>query len=716
MTLLSFRYLLLHATRQGMSPSPPAPEASWSQRFIEKAIRQWLGFSLRTTRWRFDATPEARALLLKERGDGQQPGLLVAFWHEALALSPALWWWTEPRNPSMQLHVLVSRNRDGRLIANIVAPWRIPAIHGSSDKKGKNKGGAAALRQIRMALERGHTIAVMPDGPKGPHRHIQPGVLALAEKTGVPIIPVGVQCRCLHAPSWDRMILPLPFGRGRIVCAEPVHVKDGNRGTAATQLLERLNAAQEEAGRSADSYPERLAPMPSQCVTDKPVSAPPHPAAAQRAGAPFFWNVLASALAPALIVMLRHRLRRGKELRGRLRERLGLDEMPRPAGPLVWFHAASVGETVSILPVLRTLLETTPTIHILVTTGTVTGFRTLTRELPEAMESGRLLHRFVPLDVPRWVRRFLHHWRPDCLVLTESELWPNMIAACNAQAIPVTVINGRLSRAALSGWQQARRTAGMMMVSLSWVAARSPEDAARFRMLGANNVFYDGDLKTAASPLSADPALLETASTAIGKRPVWIAASTHPGEEPNILAAAKIVMQSHPDLLTIIAPRHPERGATVASEAQCAFPSARPVPRRSQGDLPANTDPVWVVDTLGELGTLFRLSRIVFMGNSLIPTGGTAPGGGHNPFEPARLGCAIASGPAISNFEEAFEALGEATTIVNTPEELARWVERMLNNPDRVAQLGATGQVIATRDQTLPARLADLIQRTMRHA
>ncbi|MFT8719114.1 glycosyltransferase N-terminal domain-containing protein [Acetobacter sp.] len=699
-----------------MSPSPPAPEVSWSQRFIEKAIRQWLGFSLRTTRWHFDATPEARALLLKERGDGQQPGLLVAFWHEALALSPALWWWTEPRNPSMQLHVLISRNRDGRLIANIVAPWRIPAIHGSSDKKGKNKGGAAALRQIRIALEQGHTIAVMPDGPKGPHRHIQPGVLALAEKTGVPIIPVGVQCRCIHAPSWDRMILPLPFGRGRIVCGEPVHVKDGKREAAATQLRERLNAAQEEAGRSAGSYPERLAPMPPQCVTDEPVSAPAHPSVTQRTGAPFLWNALASALAPALIVMLRYRLRRGKELGGRLWERLGLDDAPRPVGPLVWFHAASVGETVSILPVLRVLLETTPAIHILVTTGTVTGSRTLTRELPQAMESERLLHRFVPLDVPRWVRRFLHHWRPDCLVLTESELWPNMIAACNAQGIPVTVINGRLSRAALSGWQRARRTAGVMMASLSWVAARSPEDAARFRMLGANNVFYDGDLKTAAPPLSGDPELLQAGCNAIGKRPVWIAASTHPGEEQNILTAAKIVMRSYPDLLTIIAPRHPERGATVASEAQRAFPSAPPAPRRSQGKLPTNADPIWVVDTLGELGTLFQLSSIVFMGNSLFPADGTAPGGGHNPFEPARFGCAVASGSAISNFEEAFEALGNATTIVNTPQELARWVETMLSNPDLVAQRGAAGRAIATRDQALPIRLADLIQRTMRHA
>lgn len=697
------------------SASPPFSSAdgtTLSRHLLEKAIRGWLGFALRTTRWRFEATPEARALLLHERGDGTQPGLLVAFWHEALALSPALWWWTEPRNPSMRLHVLISRNNDGRLIARIVTPWRIPPIHGSSDKKGKNKGGAAALRQIRQALAQGHTVAVMPDGPKGPRRVIQPGIIALAEKTGIPILPVGVQCTCMHAPSWDRMIVPLPFGRGRIVCGTPVSVEPGNRDAASQTLTQRLIAVQEEAGTQAATYPDMLATMPARAVVDGPVHAPVSPHRPKPVGTPIIWSMLTSLLAPGLIAMLRVRVRRGKEIRERTRERLGFATMRRPDGPLIWMHAASVGETLSIIPVIRAILEKPSAPKVIVTTGTVTAAATLARELPEAMQAGRILHSFVPLDVPRWIRRFLRHWRPDGLVLTESELWPNMIAACNAAGLPVMLVNGRLSRSALTGWRKLPRMGENMMSALSWIAARSPEDAARFRMLGASNVFCDGDLKTATPPLAADASVLEAARKAIGTRPVWIAASTHPGEEKLVLKAAKILKGSYPDLLTIIAPRHPERGAAIANEVKAAFPSDRPTPRRSQGEWPDASAPIWIVDTLGELGVLFRLSQIVFMGNSLIAPDSPMEGGGHNPLEPARLGCAIMTGPAIDNFEETFAALGEAIIVVRSAQDLANKVKALLDDPTRVAALGQAGERVATRDQNLPFRLADLICRT----
>lgn len=682
------------------------------QQILEKAIRGWLGFALRTTRWHFEATPEARALLLHERGDGTQPGLLVAFWHEALALSPALWWWTEPRNPSMRLHVLISRNRDGRLIARIVTPWRIPPIHGSSDKKGKNKGGAAALRQIRQALAQGHTVAVMPDGPKGPRRVIQPGVLALAEKTGIPILPVGVQCTCLHAPSWDRMIVPLPFGRGRIVCGAPVSVEPGKRDAAGQTLALRLTSAQDEAGTQTEIYPDTLATMPDRAVVEGSVRAPTMPQRPKPCSTPALWSLLTSLLAPGLIAMLRIRVRRGKEIRERTRERLGFATTHRPDGPLIWMHAASVGETLSIIPVIQAILKKPSPPTVLVTTGTVTAAATLTRELPDAMQAGRVLHSFVPLDVPRWIKRFLRHWRPDGLVLTESELWPNMIAACNAAKLPIMLVNGRLSRSALKGWRKLPRMAKNMMTALSWIAARSPEDAARFRMLGASNVFCDGDLKTAAPPLAADTAILDAARKAIGKRPVWVAASTHPGEEKQVLEAAKILRTSYPDLLTIIAPRHPDRGAVIATEVKEAFPASGQPPRRSQDELPNEADPVWIVDTLGELGILFRLSRIVFMGNSLIAPDSPMEGGGHNPLEPARLGCAIMTGPAIDNFEETFAALGESVSMVRSVQDLANTVKALLDDPARVAALGEAGERIATRDQNLPSRLADLICRT----
>jgi 3-deoxy-D-manno-octulosonic-acid transferase len=374
-----------------------------------------------------------------------------------------------------------------------------------------------------------------------------------------------------------------------------------------------------------------------------------------------------------------------------------------------------VGETISILPVVRALLDGDAALRVLMTTGTITAAGLLAREMPDALATGRLLHRFVPLDVPRWVGRFLRHWRPDCLVLTESELWPNMIAACNAGGIPVTVMNGRISRPALSGWRRAPRTARTMMEGLSWVAARSPEDAARFRMLGAAGVFCDGDLKTAAPPLAADSALLDAVRGTIGARPVWIAASTHPDEEALVLEAARHIMKTCPDLLTVIAPRHPDRGAAVAAEAERALQGH--APRRALGELPTQDCPVWIVDTLGELGTVFRLSRIVFMGNSLFPhqdtsSGGAARGGGHNPFEPARLGCVLATGPAIGNFEDAFAALARSVTIVASSGELATWVAERLDDPEETIRSGESGRAVATRDQHLPERLARLIRRT----
>ncbi len=670
------------------------------QAVIRGVLRGWLGFSLQTTRWRLEATPEARALLLNEREGGGKTGLLVAFWHEELALSPALWWWTEPRNPSMRLHVLISRNRDGRLIADVVAPWRIPAIHGSSDSKGKNKGGAAALRRIRAVLREGHVVAVMPDGPKGPRRQVQQGVLALAEQVGAPIIPVGIMCRNIRAGSWDRMVLPLPFGVGKIVCGAPVSIRKGERDEARQRLTAGLNAASEAASAPAEGRGERLFPM---SVGDGTAEK------GRTACGSFLWAGLATLLAPGLTAMLRVRVRRGKEVRERLRERMGLSRAVRPAGVLVWLHAASVGETVSLLPVVRALLEDRPSLRILMTTGTVTAARTLMREFPREMASGRVVHQFVPLDVSRWVRRFLTHWRPACLVLTESELWPNMLSVCGSAGIPAVVVNGRLSPQALAGWRRVPGLARWVMSGLTWVAARSPEDAARFRVLGAAPVFCAGDLKMSAPPPVCDPVFLRRAEEAIGGRPVWIAAATHAGEEEAVFAAAKLLRARIPDLLTIVAPRHPDRGQDIARLACRTGLTADIAPRRAAGLWPRTSDAVWVVDTLGELGTLFRLSRVVFMGNSLLPANGPSKGGGHNPFEPARCGCVIATGPATGNFEEAFEALAGSVTVVRTPAELAAWAGEMLGDPVVAEERAAAGMAAATRDTALPRRLADRI-------
>ncbi len=280
------------------------------------------------------------------------------------------------------------------------------------------------------------------------------------------------------------------------------------------------------------------------------------------------WAVGTTVATPGLRLALRLRQSRGKEAKGRLPERRGIDLTPRPAGRLIWLHAASVGETLSILPVLPMLAEAARrTSPLLLTTGTVTSAELFARRLPELGLAQRVLHRFAPLDVPAWVRRFLDHWRPDAVGFVESELWPNILAACRARGIPVMLINGRLSDRSLARWRRVPGLARQVLGGFAHVQARSETDAARLREFGCCAVTAPGDLKLAAAPLPVDEGELLRLKTMLAGRPVWLAASTHPGEDALVFAVHRALAAEHPGLLTIIAPRHPERGAAIAAEA-----------------------------------------------------------------------------------------------------------------------------------------------------
>jgi 3-deoxy-D-manno-octulosonic-acid transferase len=400
------------------------------------------------------------------------------------------------------------------------------------------------------------------------------------------------------------------------------------------------------------------------------------------------WAVAATAAAPGVRLLLRVRLARGKEVRGRLAERRGVDATPRPAGRLVWLHAASVGETMSILPVLPELAERVPT--VLVTSGTVTSATLLGQRLDPSL-AGRVLHRFAPLDVPRWAARFLDHWRPDVAGFVESELWPNLLAACRARGIPTMLINARLSDRSLARWRRMPGLARLMLGGFTQVQPRSATDAERLRGLGCCRVGKPGDLKLAAPPLPADEAEVRRLREMVAGRPVWLAASTHPGEEDVILAAHRGLVADHPGLLTIIAPRHPERGPSIPAAGY-----------RSRGEDPP-VEGVWVADTLGELGLLYRLAGIAFIGRSLL-----APGGGQNPLEPARLGCAIAVGPYTGNFTDHVAMLRTAggLTVVRDAGELGRWANGLFRDPERRREMGEAAAAALQRHGDLPRRTA----------
>lgn len=399
--------------------------------------------------------------------------------------------------------------------------------------------------------------------------------------------------------------------------------------------------------------------------------------------------------APALRLMLARRLRRGREIADRLPERWGIEAAPRPAGRLVWLHAASVGETMSVLPVLEALAGAGA--QVLMTTGTVTSAALLDQRLPALGLDGCVRHRFVPLDVPGWAARFLDHWRPDVAGFVESEVWPNLIAGCRRRAIPMMLVNARLSPRSFSRWRLAPALARALFGAFDRVQAQSEGDSQRLHALGARAVTAPGNLKFAAPELPADPAELARLQAVLGQRPVWLAVSTHPGEEAIAAAVHAALAPAHPGLLTLIVPRHPERGAVLA--AALAGP---PLTRRALGQDPPAAAGLWIGDTMAELGLFIRLAGPVFVGKSL------AGQGGQNPLEPARLGRAVAVGPHTGNFADAVAVLRAAGALaqVDDAAALAAWVGAMLRDPARAAAMGRAGIAAAARTAFLPGAVA----------
>jgi 3-deoxy-D-manno-octulosonic-acid transferase len=420
---------------------------------------------------------------------------------------------------------------------------------------------------------------------------------------------------------------------------------------------------------------------------------------------PALWAAATTTAAPALRLSLRLRARRGKEVRARLAERRGIDPAPRPDGRLLWLHAASVGESLSVLTVLTELDRLDPGLSVLLTTGTVTSAALIADRLG-ALGLTRVAHRFAPLDVPRWARRFLDHWRPDVAAFVESELWPNLLAGCRARGIPTMLVNARLSPRSFGRWRRAPGMARRVLGCLDRVQAQSAADADRLAALGASGVTAPGNLKFAATPLPADAAALAGLQATLAGRPCWVAASTHPGEATIVLAAHRLLAPARPGLLTILVPRHPARGTALAASMDGVATA-----RRSLGE-PPPAEGVWIADTLGELGLWYRIAAAALVGRSLV-----APGGGQNPLEPARLGCPVAAGPFMGNFADAarvLEATGALARVADAAE-LAGWLGGLLDDPARRAALGAAGAAAAAGYAHLPEATAmvllDLLRR-----
>jgi 3-deoxy-D-manno-octulosonic-acid transferase len=395
------------------------------------------------------------------------------------------------------------------------------------------------------------------------------------------------------------------------------------------------------------------------------------------------YRALTWPLPPLAILYLNRRERQGKEDRRRLGERRGFTDAIRPPGPLIWVHAASVGEATSMLALIERLLQTRPNLEILVTTGTVASARLLDNRLPE-----RARHQFVPADLRRWISRFLDHWRPDLAIWVESELWPNLVLTAHARSIPMVLVNGRLSAGSYARWQRWPGLIGPMLGAFALCLAQDDEQAERLRRLGGRRLACIGDLKAAGAPLPVDSAERHRLSNQIGPRPVWLAASTHPGEEEIAASVHCQLAARHPGLLTIIAPRHPGRSAAIGE--MLAVRGLRVARRAAAEAITVDTE-IYIADTMGELGLFYSLAGIAFVGGSL------ARKGGHNPFEPARLDCAVLLGPDIGNcaaMAAALAACGASETVTDA-EGLAHAVSGLLGDRRLRADRAAAGKSVA---------------------
>jgi 3-deoxy-D-manno-octulosonic-acid transferase len=339
--------------------------------------------------------------------------------------------------------------------------------------------------------------------------------------------------------------------------------------------------------------------------------------------------------------LLSLRLNKGKEDALRIDERRGVAGLSRPPGPLVWLHGASVGEALSLLPLVERLTQDGR--HTLMTTGTLTSARLLETRLP-----GGALHQFAPLDAPGFARRFFQHWRPDLGLIAESELWPNMILEAARAKTALAMVNARMSERSHRRWTRAPAFIGALLKHVDIALAQSPGDADRLLELGVPKARVIGNLKYDAPAPPVDRAELAALSGLTSGRQIWIAASTHEGEERIAAEAHRRLAAEFPDALTLIAPRHPDRGEGILAQLQALGLSCA---LRSRGERPAPETAIYICDTMGELGLFYRLAGVVLVGKSLTSSGG------QNPIEPAKLACAILHGPDVKNFADAYALL-----------------------------------------------------------
>lgn len=414
---------------------------------------------------------------------------------------------------------------------------------------------------------------------------------------------------------------------------------------------------------------------------------PPHRATRSPTALYKVYRNAMSALAPVAWQIVSRKLKKQGVPALRMQERLGHASIARPPGPLVWFHGASVGESLSVLALVTAFLERRPDLNILMTSGTATSAAILAKRMPDGCQ-----HQFAPLDAVGPVDRFLDYWQPDAGIFVDSEIWPNMLVRARAAGTRLALVNARLSRKSVEGWTKYPKTSSFVLDQFDLIVTQNRENTQFMRDMGADETrLHTGiNLKSLAAPLPVDELELARLRGQIGDRPIWVAASTHKGEEETILAAHTKIRERVPDALLVLVPRHPERGDDVAH--LISMGNLRTA-RRSKGETPRTETDVYLADTLGEMGLWYGLSDIVFVGGSLRAIGG------HNPFEVAGAGGVVISGRHVSNFVETYNAMERtgAATFAETSDEIAKCVVSFMDDEAALAAAKTASSHFVTR-------------------
>lgn len=402
------------------------------------------------------------------------------------------------------------------------------------------------------------------------------------------------------------------------------------------------------------------------------------------------YGALANLAAPFAYRKVAAKLTAANVAPARIRERTGHATAPRPAGPLVWFHAASVGESVSILALVTRMGRDDPALNFLITSGTATSAEIVASRMPP-----RTQHQFAPLDSAIYLRRFLGHWAPQMAIFVESELWPQMIVKTAKTGIPMALLNARISASTARSWARIPATARRLLALFSMIKTQTDDTKNVLISLGSNpeTTGHGPNLKAAAAPLPHDPLALAALRAAINNRPLWVASSTHPGEEEIILKAHEIALAQIPDLLLILVPRHPARADDIRSMITAANMGQT---RRSAGQNPETATQIYLADTMGETGLWYALSPLVFLAGSLSDVGG------HNPYEPAQSGAAILVGPNVANFAETYAELDKSGGClrVNNADDIGAAVISLLTEPAQLSSLRASARRFAQAQET----------------